>query len=202
MRVSGYALDHSSICFGEIGVAFEEIHVAEHVSNDHLVLYGTVCFEQEAVRGVCVDYYFVDSGKAKVVHRLHPMIGFSKRPVRVPARQCIRADLVHHGREQVILEADPPRRLSYTWNTFSPELAQAIGWSDEYLARIAAESRSRVSFEIEPEEDDTVRLTVIHEGFEEGSAMLQSISGGWPRVLANLKTLLESDEAEPLWACK
>jgi uncharacterized protein YndB with AHSA1/START domain len=98
--------------------------------------------------------------------------------------------------EQVILEADPPRRLSYTWNTFSPELAQAIGWSDEYLA---PEPRSRVSFEIEPEEDDTVRLTVIHEGFEEGSAMLESISGGWPRVLANLKTLLETGEAEPLW---
>jgi uncharacterized protein YndB with AHSA1/START domain/DNA-binding transcriptional ArsR family regulator len=103
--------------------------------------------------------------------------------------------------EQVILEADPPGRLSYTWNTFSPELAQALGWSDEYFARIAAEPHSRVSFEIEPEEDDTVRLTVIHEGFEDGSAMLESISGGWPRVLANLKTLLESGETEPLWAC-
>jgi len=103
--------------------------------------------------------------------------------------------------EQVILEADPPRRLSYTWNTFSPELARALGWSDEFFARIAAEPRSRVSFEIEPEEDDTVRLTVIHEGFEDGSAMLESISGGWPRVLANLKTLLESGEAEPMWAC-
>ena len=97
------------------------------------------------------------------------------------------------------MEADPPRRLSYTWNTFSPELAQVIGWSEEYFARIAAEPRSRVSFEIEPEGDDRVRLTVIHEGFEEGSAMLESISDGWPRVLANLKTLLETGEAEPLW---
>jgi uncharacterized protein YndB with AHSA1/START domain/DNA-binding transcriptional ArsR family regulator len=98
--------------------------------------------------------------------------------------------------EQVILEADPPRRLSYTWNTFSPELAQVIGWSDEFFARVAAEPRSRVTFEIEPEDDDTVRLTVIHDGFDEGSAMLESISGGWPRVLANLKTLLETGEGD------
>ncbi len=104
--------------------------------------------------------------------------------------------------EQVILEADPPRRLSYTWPVVSAELAQALGWSDDYIARIATEPGSRVTFEIEPEEDDSVRLTVIHDGFEEGSVMLESISGGWPRVLANLKTLLETGEAEPLWVCK
>jgi uncharacterized protein YndB with AHSA1/START domain len=59
-----------------------------------------------------------------------------------------------------------------------------------------------VTFEIEPEDDGTVRLTVIHDGFEEGSAMLENISGGWPRVLANLKTLLETGEASALWTCK
>jgi uncharacterized protein YndB with AHSA1/START domain/DNA-binding transcriptional ArsR family regulator len=101
--------------------------------------------------------------------------------------------------EQVILEADPPRRLSYTWHTVSEEMARAFGWSDEFFARATVEPRSRVTFEIEPEEDDIVRLTVIHDGFEEGSATLESISGGWPRVLANLKTMLETGEAEPLW---
>ena len=104
--------------------------------------------------------------------------------------------------EQVVLEADPPRRLSYTWNTFNDELGQALGWTDDYLARLAAEPRSRVTFEIEPEEGGAVRLTVIHEGFEDGSAMLQSISGGWPRVLSNLKTLLETDEREPQLPCR
>lgn len=99
--------------------------------------------------------------------------------------------------DQVVLEADPPRRLSYTWHTVSPELARARGWSDEYLAQIAAEPRSKVTFEIQPEEDNNVRLTVIHDDFEEGSAMLESVSGGWPRVLANLKTLLETGEAKP-----
>jgi uncharacterized protein YndB with AHSA1/START domain/DNA-binding transcriptional ArsR family regulator len=102
--------------------------------------------------------------------------------------------------EQIILEADPPRRLSYTWNTFNDELSGALGWSEEFHARITAEPRSRVTFEIEPEDDDTVRLTVIHDGFEEGSAMLESVSGGWPRVLANLKTLLETDERNLLSA--
>jgi uncharacterized protein YndB with AHSA1/START domain/DNA-binding transcriptional ArsR family regulator len=103
--------------------------------------------------------------------------------------------------EQVILEADPPRRLSYTWNAFNAELAEALGWDEEFSARVTAEPRSRVTFEIEPETDDLVRLTVIHEDFEDGSAMLESVSGGWPRVLANLKTLLETGEAEPLWTC-
>ena len=45
--------------------------------------------------------------------------------------------------EQLILEADPPRRLSYTWHTVSPELAQAFGWSDEFFAAC----RGRASFE-------------------------------------------------------
>jgi uncharacterized protein YndB with AHSA1/START domain len=103
--------------------------------------------------------------------------------------------------DQVILEADPPRRLSYTWNTFNAELAQALGWSQELFARIEGEPRSRVTFEIEPQDDGTVRLTVIHDGFEHGSAMLESISGGWPRVVANLKTLLETGDAVPLEAC-
>jgi uncharacterized protein YndB with AHSA1/START domain/DNA-binding transcriptional ArsR family regulator len=96
--------------------------------------------------------------------------------------------------KQVILEADPPRLLSYTWNTFNAELSGAIGWSAECRARIAAEARSRVTFAIEPEGDETVRLTVIHDGFEAGSALLEVISDAWPRVLANLKTLLETGE--------
>ena len=94
--------------------------------------------------------------------------------------------------EQIILEADPPHRLSYRWNTFNAELSGALGWSEEFRARIAAEARSRVTFEIEPEGDETVRLTVMHDGFEEGSALLESIGDSWPRVLANLKTLLET----------
>jgi len=95
--------------------------------------------------------------------------------------------------DQVVLVSDPPRRLSYKWLAVSPEQAAAFGWSDEYLARVEAEPRSRVTFDIEAQ-GKVVRLTVIHDGFEEGSAVLESVSGGWPLILANLKSLLETGE--------
>lgn len=104
--------------------------------------------------------------------------------------------------EQVILEADPPRRLSYTWHAVTADLAQALGWGDEFTATAIAEARSKVTFEIEAQDNGTVRLVVVHDGFEDGSAMLESISDGWPRVLANLKTLLETGDAVQLWARK
>jgi hypothetical protein len=42
-----------------------------------------------------------------------------------------------------------------------------------------------------------VKLTVVHDGFEPGSAVLPGISEGWPRVLSGLKTLLETGDALP-----
>jgi DNA-binding transcriptional ArsR family regulator/uncharacterized protein YndB with AHSA1/START domain len=95
--------------------------------------------------------------------------------------------------EQVVLESEPYRRLSYTWHTFTPELAQAHGFSDEVLAKTAGEARSKVTFEIEPL-DELCKLTVVHDGFEPESTVLGLISGGWPRVLSDLKTLLETGE--------
>jgi uncharacterized protein YndB with AHSA1/START domain/DNA-binding transcriptional ArsR family regulator len=98
--------------------------------------------------------------------------------------------------EQRVLVSDPPRRLSYTWHTFSPEWADAVGrpvgFSEEYVAKLAAEPRSKVTFEIDPV-DDMVKLTVVHDGFEPDSVVLEGISQGWPRILAELKTLLERD---------
>jgi hypothetical protein len=35
---------------------------------------------------------------------------------------------------------------------------------------------------------------VVHDGFQPGSAMLESISQGWPWILSALKSLLETDE--------
>ena len=49
--------------------------------------------------------------------------------------------------EQVVLESDPPRRLAYTWHTFTPQWATGVGIDDETLARLAAEPRSKVTFE-------------------------------------------------------
>jgi uncharacterized protein YndB with AHSA1/START domain len=98
--------------------------------------------------------------------------------------------------EQVVLEAEPYRRLSYTWQTVTPELAGAVGFSDEYLARLTAERRSKVTFDIEPA-GENVKLTVVHDDFDTGSAMLESISGGWPKVLSSLKSLLETGDPLP-----
>ena len=92
---------------------------------------------------------------------------------------------------QVVLEADPPRRLSYTWHTFTPEWAAAVGVDEELRATIAAERRSRVSFDLEPA-GPLVKLTVVHDDFDEGSTVAQMISGGWPRLLGDIKTLLEA----------
>ncbi|HKV83688.1 MAG TPA: SRPBCC domain-containing protein [Ktedonobacterales bacterium] len=94
---------------------------------------------------------------------------------------------------QVVLESEPYRRLAYTWQTMTPELAHHVGVSDEALARMSREPRSRVSFELEPI-GQMVKLTVVHEDLEPGGATLEMISGGWPQVLSGLKTLLETGE--------
>jgi uncharacterized protein YndB with AHSA1/START domain/DNA-binding transcriptional ArsR family regulator len=98
--------------------------------------------------------------------------------------------------EQVVLESDPPRRLSYTWHTLTDELAETLDMTDEARARVAAEKRSKVTFDIEPL-GDVVKLTVVHDGFEAGSLMASMVSEGWPSVLSNLKTLLETGETLP-----
>jgi uncharacterized protein YndB with AHSA1/START domain len=47
--------------------------------------------------------------------------------------------------EQVVLAADPPRRLAYTWHTFTPEWAEAHGFDEQLRAKLAAERRSKVT---------------------------------------------------------
>lgn len=86
----------------------------------------------------------------------------------------------------VVLEADPPHRLSYTWH---PEFED-----------LRHEPPSRVSFEIE-RQGDQVKLTVTHDDFEPGSQVLKSVSHGWPLVLSSLKSWLEAGKAlQPSWS--
>ena len=98
---------------------------------------------------------------------------------------------------QRVVEADPYTRLSYTWHSFTPEWAQTVGIDEERRARLAAERRSKVTFEIEPIDGEQVKLTVVHDDLEAGGLLVDMISGGWPRVIANLKTLLETGEPLP-----
>jgi DNA-binding transcriptional ArsR family regulator/uncharacterized protein YndB with AHSA1/START domain len=100
-------------------------------------------------------------------------------------------------RNVVVLEAEPLRVLSYSWPAPTRDHAELFGWSDERLAELQAEPRSRVRFEIE-RAGDKVKLAVTHEGFAPGSELLDAVSGrtdktgGWPELLADLKTLLET----------
>jgi hypothetical protein len=58
------------------------------------------------------------------------------------------------------------------------------------------ERSSRVTFDIEPR-GRVVKLTVTHDNLEDGGKMFRDISGGWPMVLANLKSLLETGQPLP-----
>src|SRR5262249_20650848 len=97
---------------------------------------------------------------------------------------------------QVVLESEPYCRLSYAWHTFTPEWGEAHNFGDEVLSQFASERRSRVSFDIE-EVGPMVKLTVVHDGFDPGSTVLEAVSQGWPVTLSNLKTLLEPGEPLP-----
>jgi len=98
--------------------------------------------------------------------------------------------------EQVVVESEPCSRLSYTWHTFTTEWAESLDFTDDARERLGAERRSRVTFEIEPL-GEQVKLTVIHDDLEPGGLIGSLISQGWPRVLANLKTLLETGDTLP-----
>jgi uncharacterized protein YndB with AHSA1/START domain len=102
--------------------------------------------------------------------------------------------------EQVVLESEPYRHLSYTWHSFTPEwqrlAREKVGFEQEFLDRIAAEPRSKVTFEIE-DFGNLVKLTVLHDDFNADSEVLPTISQGWPHILSNLKTLLETGDPLP-----
>lgn len=80
-----------------------------------------------------------------------------------------------------VLESDPPKRLVVTW--VSPD-----NEGDE-------ENTSRVTYEIEAF-GENVKLTVTHEDLHK--EMFDSVSFGWPIVLCNLKTLLETGKPMPM----
>jgi uncharacterized protein YndB with AHSA1/START domain len=105
--------------------------------------------------------------------------------------------LVVSDPEQLVLESDPFRRLAYTWHTFTPEWATAVGMDDATAAALRAGPRSKVAFDIGDGGHGVVELTVVHDGFEPGSEVLLGISNGWPAVLSSLKTLLETGSALP-----
>jgi uncharacterized protein YndB with AHSA1/START domain/DNA-binding transcriptional ArsR family regulator len=95
--------------------------------------------------------------------------------------------------EQIVLESDPPHRLSYTWHTPTAEWAEAMRIGSDVLEKLGKERRSKVTFAIEPV-GDLVKLTVVHDEFEPDGVLREMVSAGWPQLLSDLKTLLETGE--------
>jgi uncharacterized protein YndB with AHSA1/START domain len=82
--------------------------------------------------------------------------------------------------EGKIVDVDPPRRLALEWrNQWNPELE--------------AEGYARCTMELEPV-DGAVKLTVTHSMARPGSKLIAAVSGGWPKILSNLKSLLETGQ--------
>ena len=80
-----------------------------------------------------------------------------------------------------IVEAEPPRRLVIRWqNQFKPELK--------------AEGDSLCTMEIETS-GTAVKLSITHTIEREPSKFIEAVSGGWPKVISNLKSLLETGSA-------
>ena len=79
-----------------------------------------------------------------------------------------------------ILEADPPRRLCYSFRHILNEAARN-------------ERPSRVTFVLEAH-GKLVKLTLTHEDFAETSVILDGISKGWPAIMSSLKSMLETGQ--------
>ena len=81
-----------------------------------------------------------------------------------------------------ILESVPGKRL-------------VIKWLNEWKPEFKAEGYATCTMEIEPVADvqiPSVRLSITHTMDRADSGFIGAVSGGWPRILSNLKSLLET----------
>jgi uncharacterized protein YndB with AHSA1/START domain len=74
---------------------------------------------------------------------------------------------------------------------FEPGKRLAIRWRNEFMPEMKAEGWTLCTMEIEPA-GDGVKLTVTHTMEREGSKFIGKVAGGWPQILSNLKSLLET----------
>jgi uncharacterized protein YndB with AHSA1/START domain len=76
-----------------------------------------------------------------------------------------------------IIEVLPLRRL-------------VIRWQNQNKPELKAEGPSQCTIELEPS-GSAVKLSITHSIEREPSQLIAAVSGGWPKVIANLKSLLE-----------
>ena len=80
----------------------------------------------------------------------------------------------------VIVELEPQKRL-------------VLKWHNENKPELKAEGHALCRMELEPV-GDAVKLTITHTMDRPESKLIQAVSGGWPRILSNLKSLLETGQ--------
>ena len=77
-----------------------------------------------------------------------------------------------------ILEAEPPRRL-------------VIRWQHQMKPELKSEGESKCTIELEAI-GPAVKLSITHTIERDPSKFIAAVSGGWPKILSNLKSLLET----------
>lgn len=77
-----------------------------------------------------------------------------------------------------IIEVDPGRRL-------------VLKWQNEFRPELKAEGYSECIMQLEPI-GNTTKLTITHSIDVENAKFIDAVSGGWPKILSNLKSLLEN----------
>jgi uncharacterized protein YndB with AHSA1/START domain len=80
-----------------------------------------------------------------------------------------------------IVEAEPPRRL-------------VIRWQHQNKPELKAEGPSQCTMELEPS-GTAVKLSITHTIERDPSKLIAAVSGGWPKIMSNLKSLLETGSA-------
>jgi uncharacterized protein YndB with AHSA1/START domain len=80
-----------------------------------------------------------------------------------------------------VVEIEPPRRL-------------VLKWRHEHNPELHEDGYSRLTYTLETV-GQSVKLTILHESDVPESKLIKAVSGGWPHILASLKSLLETGES-------
>ncbi|MGA2168842.1 MAG: SRPBCC family protein [Terracidiphilus sp.] len=75
-----------------------------------------------------------------------------------------------------------------------PHKRLVLRWQNHMFPEMTAEGYSRLTYTLE-EKGDSVKLTILHEMDKPDSKFIKAVSGGWPMILASLKSLLETGES-------
>jgi uncharacterized protein YndB with AHSA1/START domain len=79
-----------------------------------------------------------------------------------------------------VLEIDPPKRM-------------VLRWRNEWNPELKSDGPALCTYLLEPT-DGAVKLTIVHTIDRADSKFIEAVSGGWPKILSNLKSLLETGD--------